>query len=327
MTILVAIYSPVTAWCIPEAQVDQLRREFPDHTFIHARSDTEMVDGIAHADAVFSAQIKPAHFAAATQLKWIHSPAAGVGGMLFPELVRSDVTMTNSRGTSALTIAEHTVAVTMALLRDLPLALRRQAQATWAQNEFHASGAIRLLRGSRVLIVGLGAIGGETARLMSALGATVVGVRRHLQAPVPPGVSRVVPPPALRDELPHADIIVVAAPQTAATDRMIGRDEFALMKPDAILVNVSRGRLIDEPALVEALDARRLRAAALDVFDEEPLPVDSPLWARENVLITPHVSGFHAAFWPDLTALFAENLRRFLHGRPLRNVVDKAAGY
>jgi phosphoglycerate dehydrogenase-like enzyme len=247
--------------------------------------------------------------------------------MLFPEMVRSGVTMTNSRGTSALTIAEHTVAVTMALLRDLPLAQRRQAQATWAQNEFHAGGAIRLLRGSHVLIVGLGAIGGETARLMSALGATVAGVRRHLDAPVPPGVSRIVPPASLRDELPHADIVVVAAPQTAATDRMIGREELAVMKPDAILVNVSRGRLIDEQALVDALDRRRLRAAALDVFDEEPLPADSPLWAREDVLITPHVSGFHAAFWPDLTALFGENLRRFLHGRPLRNVVDKAAGY
>jgi phosphoglycerate dehydrogenase-like enzyme len=327
MTILVAIYSPVTAWCIPEAQVDDLRRGFPGHTFIHARTDADALEGIANADAAFSAQIKPAHLAAAQQLTWIHSPAAGVGGMLFPAMVQSGVTMTNSRGTSAVTIAEHTVAVTLALLRDLPLAWRRQTHATWSQNEFHATGAIRLLRGAHVVIVGLGAIGGETARLMSALGATVVGVRRHLDAPVPLGVSHVLPPPALRDELPNADVVIIAAPQTAATDRMMGRDEFAVMKPDAILVNVSRGRLIDEQALLEALDRRRLRAAALDVFDEEPLPADSPLWAREDVLITPHVSGFHASFWPDLTALFAENLRRFLHGRPLRNVVDKVAGY
>jgi phosphoglycerate dehydrogenase-like enzyme len=327
MKILVAIYSPVSAWCIPSASVDALRREFPDHTIVRADSDADTLAAIADADATFSAQIKPAHLAAATRLTWIHSPAAGVGGMLFPEMVRSAVVMTNSRGTSAVTIAEHTVAVTLALLRDLPRALRRQAERKWAQNEFHAAGSIRLLSGARVLLVGLGAIGGETARLMAAFGARVIGVRRRLDLPAPPGVSSVVAPDRLRDQLPHADVVVLAAPQTSATNRLIGREELSLMKPDAVLVNISRGRLVDEQALEEALSARRLRAAALDVFDEEPLPPDSPLWTRDDVLITPHVSGFHAAFWPDLTALFADNLHRFLAGQRLRNIVDKHAGY
>ncbi len=327
MTILVAIYSRIAAWCIPDEQVEQLRRAFPDHTFVHAASDAETEASIGDADAAFSSQIKPRHLAAATRLRWIHSPAAGVGGMLFPEMVESRVVMTNSRGTSAVTIAEHTVGVTLALLRALPLASRRQSERAWAQDEFHAAGAIRLLRGARVLIVGLGAIGSETARLMAALGARVTGIRRRVDAPSPAGVERIAGADRLRDELPAADVVILAAPQTSATARLIGGPELALMKQDAILVNVSRGHLVDEAALVDALDRRRIRAAALDVFDDEPLTPSSPLWSRDDILITPHVSGFHARFWPDLTALFADNLSRFIDGRPLRNVVDKGEGY
>jgi phosphoglycerate dehydrogenase-like enzyme len=127
--------------------------------------------------------------------------------------------------------------------------------------------------------------------------------------------------------LPAADVVVLSAPQTAQTVHLIGARELALMKRDAILVNVSRGKLIDEAALVSALDEGRPGAAALDVFEHEPLDPASPLWRRGNVLITPHVSGFHADYWPQATALFADNLRRFLAGQPLANVVDKEAGY
>jgi phosphoglycerate dehydrogenase-like enzyme len=327
MNVLIAIYSPFASWCIPDGSVDSLRRAFPEHSFTRADNDEETAATIGDADVAFSSQIKPSHLAAAPRLRWIHSPAAGVGSMLFPEMVRSDVVMTNSRGTSAVTIAEHTIAVTLALLRDLPLAWRRQTQREWAQNEFNAGTSIRTLRGARVLIVGLGAIGTETARLMSAFGATVVGVRRRRDATTPPGVIAVVPPASLREQLPLADVIVIAAPQTAETVHLIGAAELELMKPTAVLVNVSRGKLVDEAALVAALERRRLRAAALDVFEHEPLAAESPLWARQDVLITPHVSGFHADYWSSATALFADNLRRFVSGAPLRNLVDKAAGY
>jgi phosphoglycerate dehydrogenase-like enzyme len=327
MTVLIAIYSPFLSWCIPESSVEWLRRTFPEHRFVRADTDEAAQTAIADADAAFSSQIKPAHVAAAPRLRWIHSPAAGVGSMLFPEMLQRDIVMTNSRGVSAVTIAEHTVAVTLALLRGLPLAWRRQAERAWAQNEFNAGALIRTLRGASVLIVGLGAIGSETARLMAALGAKVTGVRRHPEHPRPDGVATVIGPNALGEYLPAADVVILSAPQTSETVNLIGARELSLMKPDAVLVNVSRGKLIDEPALVAALERGQLRGAALDVFAHEPLSPDSPLWTSRDVLITPHVSGFHADYWPSVTRLFADNLRRFIERRPLINVVDKRAGY
>jgi phosphoglycerate dehydrogenase-like enzyme len=314
MRVLVAIYSPFASWCIPEAQVEWLRRQCPLHTFARADSDDETLARIADADVVFGATVRPDQLAAARKLRWIHSPAAGIGNMLFPEMIASSVVMTNSRGNSAATIAEHTVGVTIALLRDLPLAIRRQSERIWAQDEFNAGARIKMLRDCRVLVVGFGSIGREVGRLMTALGATVAGIGRSQAS-------------NLHAELRLADIVVISAPQTKDTLHMIGDAELATMKYGAVLVNVSRGKLVDEGALVRALATGRLRGAALDVFEHEPLAPGSPLWSREDVLITPHVSGFQPRHWPDAAALFADNLHRFETGQPLRNPVDKAAGY
>lgn len=326
MKIIVAIYSEFACWCIPEAEVESLRRGFPEHTFVRADSDDETLERIGDAEVAYSSRITREHLAAAPHLRWIHSPAAGIGAMLFPEMIASRVVMTNSRGNSSVTIAEHVVGVTLALLRQLPLAWRRQAERNWAQDEFHAEASIRTLRGASVLVIGMGAIGGETARLFNAFGARVTGIRR---TPSPPadGEVTVVGPDRLHDELPHADVVVLCAPQTAETLHLIGTQELGMMKQDAVLVNVSRGKLIDEPALATALTSGRLRGAALDVFEHEPLSPDSPLWARQDVIVTPHVSGFHARHWPEATRIFSENLRRFEAGQPLANIVDKKAGY
>ena len=327
MRILVALYSEIQSWCIPEPQLEELRRAFPEHTFVRADSDEATLAAIPDADVAFSSSLTRAHLAAATSLRWVHSSAAGVGGMLFPEMVRSSVVVTNSRGNSSTTIAEHVIAVTLALMRDFPLAWRRQTEKVWAQDEFGAGASIRTLRGADVLVVGVGSIGAETARLAAAFGARVVGIRRRADLPRPAGVQAVLGPERLLEALPAADVVVLSAPQTASTLHLIGERELALMKDDAILVNVSRGKLIDEPALVRALEGGRLRGAALDVFEHEPLDGNSPLWDRRDVLITPHISGFHAGHWPRVTQLFADNLRRFAAGQPLENVVDKEAGY
>ena len=327
MNVLVAIYSEFRSWCIPEAQVERLRREFPEHTFVRADNEGEALREIPPADIAFSSVLNPSHLAAAPRLKWIHSPAAGVGGMLFPAMVASPVVISNSRGNSATTIAEHVIAVTLAFFRGLPLAWRRQAERVWAQDEFDAGAMIRTLRGTRVLVVGVGAIGGETARLFAAFGAHVAGIRRRPDGPPAPGVDEMHGPDALHDQLKQADVVVIAAPQTSQTWHLVGDAEMDAMKPSALLINVSRGKLIDEPALVHALERGKLRGAALDVFEHEPLDPASPLWSRDDVLITPHVSGFHANYWPEATRLFAENLRRFVAGQPLVNLVDKQAGY
>jgi phosphoglycerate dehydrogenase-like enzyme len=216
--------------------------------------------------------------------------------------------------------------VTLALLRRLPLALARQQARAWAQPEFDSGPPMATLRGARMLIVGLGSIGSHAAALAAAFGAAVVGIRRTGGHP-PPGVASVVTPDQLHSELPLADVVLLAAPHTSGTSHLVGARELALMKKDAVLVNVARGSLVDEAALVRALESGALRGAALDVFEREPLPPDSPLWSRPDVLITPHVSGFHPRHWDGVIGIFADNLRRFDAGGPLVNVVDKEAGY
>jgi phosphoglycerate dehydrogenase-like enzyme len=325
--ILVALYSPVAAWNIPPAQVDRLRTAFPQHQFHHATSEEQATALAPGADVAFMAELRSAHFAAARQLRWIHSSAAGVGNMLFPELVRSDVVLTNSSGVSADSIAEHVLGLTLALFRKLPDAFRSQSARHWAQNDLVAPPPLRHVQGARVLIVGLGSIGAACAWRLAALGATVTGIRRRLDQPTPPGVSLVAPLDRLREFLPSADVVVISAAQTGATRGLIGESELSLMPADAILINVSRGKLVDERALIAALRQGRIGGAGLDVFEHEPLAPDSTLWGLPNAIITPHMAGFRPDHWDAVTALFAENLRRFERGEPLQNVVDKSAGY
>jgi phosphoglycerate dehydrogenase-like enzyme len=327
VTILVLIHSTFRNWTIPAAHVAALRATFPADTVLHAADDDDGLRMIADADIAFASHVTPAQLRAAPRLRWIHTPAAGVGSMLYPDMVARPVTITNGRGTSADTMAEHILAVVLALFRRLPTALARQAARVWAQDELAASPGNRTIAGSHVLVVGLGAIGTATAVRLNALGATVTGIRRRADGAAIPGVTAIHSPDALHDLLPAADVVVVSAPQTAATRALIGEPEVKLMRHGAILVNVSRGTLVDEDAVARALGSGRLGGAALDVFRDEPLPPDSPMWDLPNLLITPHVSGFRRDHWDAAIALFADNRRRFAAGEPLRNVVDKQAGY
>lgn len=325
MNVLIAIHSPFTMWTIPESHVERLRREFPAHTFLHAKSSDRTLELIGDADVAFSAQITPPHLAAARRLRWIHSPAAGVGGMLYPAMVESPIVVTNARGVSADTIAEHVLAVTLAFFRRLLTAWRSQAACEWAQEAISTAGN-RQIAGARVLVIGLGAIGTAVARRMTSLGAHVTGLRRTTSRPAE-NVSMVASIERLREFLPTADVVVVAAPHTRDSRQLIGAAELRLMTRDAILINVSRGQLVDEAALIEALRQESIGGAALDVFVDEPLKPDSPFWSLPNVLITPHTSGSRIDYWDRAVELFAENLRRFEQGQPLVNIVDKVAGY
>ena len=341
MIILVSIHSGFRMWTIPTEYVDRLRALFPSHTILHARSDAEARRMIEDAEVAFASQMPPNQLAAAGRLRWIHCPAAGVGHMLYPEMVASPVVMTNSRGLSAETIAEHILAVVLALFRRLPLAFERQVQQAWAQDEVSMGigetpgtpsgpggrGGNRSLKGSEVLIVGLGSIGAAAAVRLAALGARVVGVRRHHGASAVPGVTSVYPPASLHDLLPSADVVVLTAPQTAATQSLIGAPEIARLKPNAVIVNVSRGALLDEHALAAALREGRLGGAALDVFRDEPLAHGHALWSVPNLLVTPHTAGLRDDHWEAATDLFADNLRRYERAEPLLYVVDKSAGY
>ncbi|MCX6551464.1 MAG: D-2-hydroxyacid dehydrogenase [Acidobacteria bacterium] len=324
MHILVAIFSDMVAWTIPPERVDDLRRWFPDNTFVDARSDAEMERLIPPCDVAFTSRLTARAFAAAPRLRWVHSPAAGVGSMLFPAMLESAVMMTNSRGMNAGAVAEHALLLMLATTRRLPEAVRAQDRREWISNDLSG---LPLLRGKTVGIVGLGAIGREVARMASALGLRVIGTRRETDTPVPPGVDEALPPERLAELLAAADTVVLAAPLTAETRGMIGVEQFRQMKRSAWLINVARGKLVRENDLVDALRAGTIAGSALDVVEHEPLDPSSPLWSMPNVLLTPHVGGFREDYWEAATALFAENLERYAAGECLANIVDKRAGY
>jgi phosphoglycerate dehydrogenase-like enzyme len=256
----------------------------------------------------------------------MHSSAVGVGPLLPREVVESSVVVSNSKGVHSEAIAEHAVALMLAVRRGLHLARDRQSAAVWAQEELQAH-EVPVAVASHVLVIGLGSIGARVAEMCAGLGMRVSGVRRHSARPVPACIARVWEPSHLRDALAEADAIVLAAPQTDDTRAMIGRDELAAMKPNAVLVNVSRGKLVDDDALIAALEAGRLAGAGLDAFRREPLPADSPYWRLPNVLVSPHTASFAGDYWAPVVDLFLENVRRFKAGDPLLNVVDKRLGY
>ena len=331
MIILVGVISPAPIWVLPRSFVDQLRRDFPQHTFLEAWDRDTLRRLLPDADVAFTPFVDRDIFPAATRLRWVQSPAVGVGSLMFPELLASPVVVTSARGIRARAIAEHVIGVTIALARRLPAAMRAQAAHHWAQNDLEGpTSGVRSLDGLRMGIVGLGSIGREIVNLASPFGIRVSGIRRRPSgSPTStiPGVDDVLSPERLPELLAKSDVVVLAVPHTPETKQLIGRVEIDRMKRGAFLVNIARGKLIDDSAVADALRDGRLGGAALDVFTREPLEASSPYWDLPNVIVTPHTSGAMQDYWTPLVALFGENLRRFEKGEPLVNVVDKIAGY
>jgi phosphoglycerate dehydrogenase-like enzyme len=258
--------------------------------------------------------------AAAPAVRWMHTPSAGVDHLLIPEVFERDIVLTNSAGVHAIPIAEFVLAFMLDRSKQLPLFRAAQAERRWAK-ELEPQELFEKI----VLIIGIGGIGHAIATRAAAFGMRVWGSRR---TPRPmSGVERVVGSADWRTLLPEADYVVIAAPLTPETTRMIDADALALMKPSAYLINVARGAVIDEPALIAALQTGRISGAALDTFTHEPLDRESPLWGLPNVVMTPHSTAFSPRMRERQMNLFLENLRRVQVGEPLLNVVDKAVGY
>jgi phosphoglycerate dehydrogenase-like enzyme len=289
----------------------------------------EALAAVADAEVYFGFGFPKPLFDAAKRLRWVHSAAAGVASALYPEMLASDVILTNSAGVHGVPIAEHVIAGIMHFVRGFDLAVDGQRRRIWDREAFIGDRSpMREIGGARVLIVGAGGLGSEIARRCAALGAECVGVRRRPQLGTPVGFSRVVGPPGLERELGHADVLVLAAPSTDSTRGVMSRARLERLPRHAIFVNVSRGTLVDEEALADLLEAGRLRGAMLDVTAREPLASESRLWQLRSVLITPHISGVSPGrFWEREMALFTDNWHRYLAGEPLRNVVDKREGY
>lgn len=325
MRVVLSIHDP-PIWSLPAAEVARIQAALPDVEVVDARTAPARRRALPEADALLATRLSASEFALARKLRWVHTTAVGVGGLLSPALVRSRVQVTNSRGVHSEAIAEHAIALALALRRSLPLAAVRQQDRRWAQEELYGREVAPLSR-SQLLVVGLGAIGSRVAAMGWSLGMRVMGIRRRATAGAPRGVSEVLPPRRLHAALERADIVVLAAPSTSDTKTLIGAPELARMRRHAILVNVSRGSLVDERALLRTLRQGRIGGAGLDAFQREPLRRSSPLWRAPNLLITPHSASFDGDYWGPAIDLFLDNVDRFRSGEPLHNVVDKRRRY
>jgi len=329
-------------WSLPDWGANAIRAAAPDGWEVYVVRDStvsdgdggggvgaEVLDASRTAEVYFGYGLSPQLFSAASQLRWVHSAAAGVASLLFPAMRASDVRLTNSAGVMGDTIAEHVVGGLIYLLRSFDVAVRLHDRHVWDKEPFVASpDAVRELNECRALIVGTGGIGAGLGWRLSALGARCVGVRRRPELGAPRGFDRVIGPDGLDAELPHADIVALTTPLTSATATLLTGARMDCLPHGAIVVNVARGALLDETALIERLARGSLRGAVLDVFREEPLPPDSPLWGFRQVLLTPHVAAVSPRrFWERELELFLDNWVRYRRGDPLRNLVDKDAGY
>jgi phosphoglycerate dehydrogenase-like enzyme len=266
--------------------------------------------------------------AAGKTLRWVHTGTAGVASMLYPEMVASDVIFTNSAGIHAPPMAETTIAIMLYFARGFDFAVCNQARNAWDQSAFETTGSpIVEVAGRTMGILGYGGVGREVARRAQALGMRVLATSRH--AGNEDEFAEVVAGDAagLERVLRASDVVVIALPATPDTRGMIGARELGWLKPNAVLINVARGNIVVESALIEALQAGKLRGAGLDVFEHEPLAAQSRLWQLENVLLLPHVSATTPRFWEREADLIVKNIARYQRGQALLNTVDKAAGY
>ena len=255
-------------------------------------------------------------------MRWIQASSSGIGEFLARTgLADSAIAITTAAGLHGVPLAEFVALGLLYLTKEVPHLREWQAGRRW---ERHTS---RELAGQRMLLVGLGQVGRQIAATCAGLGLEVWGMRRTVSGSLPPGVAREVPRSALREALAEVDALVLACPYTRETHHLIGTAEFAVMRASSIVVNVARGPVIDEPALIAALHEGRVAGAALDVFEQEPLPPDSPLWVMPNVLVSPHSASTVAAENGRLIDLFVDNLRRYLAGEPLRNRFDPSRAY
>lgn len=325
--VVIWVHNRFDLWNWPEAATVALRRQFPELEFIVPASESSLGEILPRARVLIAGALPQGALVRGQNLLWIHSPAAAVTQLLTPELIASPVQVTNGSEIHGVPVAEHAVAMMLAIARGLPAAVRAQEQRVWAQQAIW-DGPLRPteLRGATAVLAGLGAIGGELARLLKALGMTVLAVRAR-PALGAGAADEVHAPAALDGLLPRADYVILAVPVTPDSRALLDARRLALLPRRACVVNVGRGALLDEAALAAALAAGQLRAAALDVFAQEPLRAESPLWAMPQVLIVPHLGSATARMWDRQVELIAANLRRLAAGQPLLATVDKKRGY
>jgi phosphoglycerate dehydrogenase-like enzyme len=325
--LLICVWHPFTQWRPQPLMPETIRRRWPEVRVVHLPDYQRLPEELPDTDIFVGYSLRAEQLPHARKLKWVHSTAAGVAQLMYPELRDSGILVTNPSGIFSVPMAEHTIGLIIALARNFPDSVRHQDRCNWGQQEmWDLPQRYSEINGQRLLIVGYGSIGRELARRARAFDMRVWGVTRSGDGDST-HAERIVPASQLENVLPNADYVVLAAPETTDTKHLIGAPQIARMKRGARFINIARGSLLDESALIPALESGALGGAALDVTATEPLPPQSPLWHAPNLFITPHTSAVSDRLWHRQTALLMELLERWFDGRELFNRVDFTRGY
>jgi phosphoglycerate dehydrogenase-like enzyme len=325
--LVICVWHPFTEWRPKPFMAEAIRKRWPEMRVLHLPNYDGLPQELPDTDIFVGYSLRAEQLTAARKLKWIHSTAAGVAQLMYPELRDSGIVVTNPSGIFSVPMAEHTTGLLLALARNFPDSVRQQDLAHWSQQELWDKPQHLIeLNGQVLLIVGFGSIGREVAKRARAFDMRVWGVTRSGTGDLT-HAEKILAAKDLHEALPDADFVLIAAPETAETRHLIGAPQIAQMKRGARLINVGRGSLLDEAALIQALKSGALGGAALDVTRVEPLPVESPLWKMPNLMITPHTSGVSDRLWHRHTAILMDLLERWFDGRELFNLVDFARGY
>jgi len=325
--LVICVWHPFTEWRPKPLMAEAIRKRWPEMRVVHLPDYDKLPEELPDTDIFVGYSLRPKQLKDAKKLKWIHSTAAGVAQLMYSELRDSGILVTNPSGIFSVPMAEHTMGLLVALARNFPDSVRQQDRAHWSQQDlWDKPQHLTELNGQVLLIVGYGSIGREVAKRAKGFDLRVWGVTRSGEGDGA-HVERMFSVAQLKEVLPEADYVLICAPETAETKHLIGAAEIAKMKRGARLINVGRGSLLDEAAMIRALDSGTLGGAALDVAQTEPLPPDSPLWHAPNLLITPHTSAVSDRLWIRQTDLLLELLARWFDGRELFNRVNFARGY
>ncbi|HEY6201070.1 MAG TPA: D-2-hydroxyacid dehydrogenase [Candidatus Binatia bacterium] len=303
---------------IPAEDMQALRRDFPHAQFIMDDGDMRNVEEI---DGVFTDDPVPENLLSRMQnLRWLHVTRGGANAYLTPEVKRRPIDVTGSKGIHGRSFSEFALACVFALAKKLPECWENQQKKNWQRVEPEE------VADKTLGIVGLGTVGTELAERAKALGMRVVATKRTA-GHMPPSVDALGGPEFLPQLLRQSDFVVLSLASIPSTEKMIGEKELRMMKPGAYLINLTGGKAVEEKALIRALKEKWIAGAALDAFAKQPLPAESELWSLPNVMISARAAGATAQKWELMLPIFADNLRRFITGAPLRNVVDKELGY
>ena len=325
--LVICVWHPFSEWRPKPLLAESIRARYPEMRVLQLPNYDTLPQELPDTTIFVGYSLRAEQLVHARELKWIHSTAAGVAQLMYPELRQSGTTVTNASGIFSVPMAEHTMGLILAMARNFPDSVRYQDQSKWSvQALWDRPQHLTEINGSVLLIVGYGSIGRELARRAKAFDMSVWGVTRSGKDDRT-YAEKIFPASQLHEALPSADYVVIAAPETSETKLLIGAEQIARMKRGARLINVARGSLLDESALIKALASGALGGAALDVTEAEPLPPESPLWKAPNLFITPHTSAISERLWLRETELFLKLLDEWCSGKELSNRVDFSRGY